>query len=175
MDYKQVAKDILQHIGGKENIAHLGHCSTRLRFSLVDDKKADIKALESTPGVIAVRMTAQCQVVIGNDVVEVYEELQKLVGDAGGEEAAAQPKEKKKIGAAILDFIVGVFQPLVPAIAGGGILKSLLLLLALIGVLESESHTYQILNMVGDAPLYFLPLLVAVTTALASYNIYRFP
>lgn len=165
MDYKQVATDVLQHIGGKENIAHLGHCSTRLRFSLVDNKKVDIKALESTPGVIAVRMTAQCQVVIGNDVVEVYEELQKLVGDVGGEEAADQPKEKKKIGATILDFIVGVFQPLVPAIAGGGILKSLLLLLALMGVLETESQTYQILNMVGDAPLYFLPLLVAVTTA----------
>ncbi|WP_366248163.1 beta-glucoside-specific PTS transporter subunit IIABC [Terribacillus aidingensis] len=165
MDYKQVATDVLQHIGGKENIAHLGHCSTRLRFSLVDNKKADIKALESTPGVIAVRMTAQCQVVIGNDVVEVYNELQKLIGDVGGEEAADQPKEKKKIGATILDFIVGVFQPLVPAIAGGGILKSLLLLLALMGVLETESQTYQILNMVGDAPLYFLPLLVAVTTA----------
>lgn len=165
MDYKQVATDVLQHIGGKENIAHLGHCSTRLRFSLVDNKKVDIKALESTPGVIAVRMTAQCQVVIGNDVVEVYNELQKLVGDVGGEEAADQPKEKKKIGATILDFIVGVFQPLVPAIAGGGILKSLLLLLALMGVLETESQTYQILNMVGDAPLYFLPLLVAVTTA----------
>ncbi|MFP7253843.1 beta-glucoside-specific PTS transporter subunit IIABC [Terribacillus goriensis] len=165
MDYKQVATDVLQHIGGKGNIAHLGHCSTRLRFSLVDNKKVDVKALESTPGVIAVRMTAQCQVVIGNDVVEVYNELQKLVGDVGGEEAADQPKEKKKIGATILDFIVGVFQPLVPAIAGGGILKSLLLLLALIGVLETESQTYQILNMVGDAPLYFLPLLVAVTTA----------
>ncbi|MFP7476990.1 beta-glucoside-specific PTS transporter subunit IIABC [Terribacillus saccharophilus] len=165
MDYKQIATDVLQHIGGKENIAHLGHCSTRLRFSLVDNKKVDIKALESTAGVIAVRMTAQCQVVIGNDVVEVYNELQKLVGDVGGEEAAGQPKEKKKIGATILDFIVGVFQPLVPAIAGGGILKSLLLLLALMGVLETESQTYQILNMVGDAPLYFLPLLVAVTTA----------
>ncbi|MFS0559381.1 beta-glucoside-specific PTS transporter subunit IIABC [Terribacillus sp. 179-K 1B1 HS] len=164
MDYKQVARDVLQHIGGKENIAHLGHCSTRLRFSLVDNKKVDIKALESTPGVIAVRMTAQCQVVIGNDVVEVYKELQKLVGDVGGEEAAEQPKEKKKIGATLLDFIVGVFQPLVPAIAGG-ILKSLLLLLALFGILESDSQTYQILNMVGDAPLYFLPLLVAVTTA----------
>ncbi|PAF36737.1 PTS beta-glucoside transporter subunit EIIBCA [Terribacillus saccharophilus] len=165
MDYKQVATDVLQHIGGKENIAHLGHCSTRLRFSLVDNKKVDIKALESTPGVIAVRMTAQCQVVIGNDVVEVYNELQKLVGDVGGEEAADQPKEKKKIGATILDFIVGVFQPLVPAIAGGGILKSLLLVLALVGVLDNEGQTYQILNMVGDAPLYFLPLLVAVTTA----------
>lgn len=165
MDYKQVAIDVLQHIGGKENIAHLGHCSTRLRFSLVDNKKVDIKALESTPGVIAVRMTAQCQVVIGNDVVEVYHELQKLVGDVVGEEAADQPKEKKKIGATILDFIVGVFQPLVPAIAGGGILKSLLLLLALVGVMDSDSQTYQILNMVGDAPLYFLPLLVAVTAA----------
>ncbi|PAF34621.1 PTS beta-glucoside transporter subunit EIIBCA [Terribacillus saccharophilus] len=165
MDYKQVATDVLQHIGGKENIAHLGHCSTRLRFSLIDNKKVDIKALESTPGVIAVRMTAQCQVVIGNDVVEVYNELQKLVGDVGGEEAADQPKEKKKIGATILDFIVGVFQPLVPAIAGGGILKSLLLVLALVGVLDNEGQTYQILNMVGDAPLYFLPLLVAVTTA----------
>ncbi|WP_102707897.1 beta-glucoside-specific PTS transporter subunit IIABC [Terribacillus saccharophilus] len=165
MDYKQVATDVLQHIGGKENIAHLGHCSTRLRFSLVDNKKVDIKELESTPGVIAVRMTAQCQVVIGNDVVEVYNELQKLVGDVGGEEAVDQSKEKKKIGATILDFIVGVFQPLVPAIAGGGILKSLLLLLALLGVLDNEGQTYQILNMVGDAPLYFLPLLVAVTTA----------
>ncbi|PAF19160.1 beta-glucoside-specific PTS transporter subunit IIABC [Terribacillus saccharophilus] len=165
MDYKQVATDVLQHIGGKENIAHLGHCSTRLRFSLIDNKKVDNKALESTPGVIAVRMTAQCQVVIGNDVVEVYNELQKLVGDVGGEEAADQPKEKKKIGATILDFIVGVFQPLVPAIAGGGILKSLLLVLALVGVLDNEGQTYQILNMVGDAPLYFLPLLVAVTTA----------
>ncbi|SDC39217.1 PTS system, beta-glucosides-specific IIC component [Terribacillus halophilus] len=165
MDYKQVARDVLQHIGGKENIAHLGHCSTRLRFSLADNKKVDIKALESTPGIIAVRMTAQCQVVIGNDVIEVYNELQKLVGDVGGEEAAEQPKEKKKIGAAILDFIVGVFQPLVPAIAGGGILKSLLLLLALFGVMDSDSQTYQILNMVGDAPLYFLPLLVAVTAA----------
>jgi beta-glucoside PTS system EIICBA component len=166
VDYKQIATQMLQQIGSKENITHLGHCSTRLRISLADNKKVDVKALERIPGVMAVRMVGgQCQVVIGNDVVEVYSELQKLVGDVDGEKTGNKPKEKRKIGATILDFIVGVFQPLVPAIAGGGILKSLLLLLALIGVLDSDSQTYQILNMVGDAPLYFLPLLVAVTTA----------
>lgn len=50
MDYTQVAKDVLQHVGGKENIAHLEHCSTRLRFTLIDQKKADVPALEKTPG-----------------------------------------------------------------------------------------------------------------------------
>ncbi|OPH00307.1 hypothetical protein B2I21_00645, partial [Chryseobacterium mucoviscidosis] len=76
-----------------------------------------------------------------------------------------QPKEKRKVGTVLLDFIVGVFQPLVPAIAGGGILKSFLLLFSLFGLIDAKGQTYQILNMVGDAPLYFLPLLVAVTTA----------
>lgn len=65
----------------------------------------------------------------------------------------------------ILDFIVGVFQPLIPAIAGAGMLKSLLLLLGLMNVLDPGSHTYKILFQIGDAALYFLPLLVAVTTA----------
>ncbi|MCY7552895.1 PTS transporter subunit EIIB, partial [Bacillus safensis] len=82
MDYTQVAKDVLQHIGGKENIAHLEHCSTRLRFTLIDQKKADVPALEKTPGVIAVRMSGQCQVVIGNDVIEVYQKVTSLIGSS---------------------------------------------------------------------------------------------
>ncbi|MGG0835680.1 beta-glucoside-specific PTS transporter subunit IIABC [Bacillus paralicheniformis] len=167
MNYTQTAKDVLQHVGGKENIAHLEHCSTRLRFTLIDQNKADVPALEKTPGVIAVRMSGQCQVVIGNDVIEVYEKLTGLLGGApsGQNGSSHQPKEKRKVGTVLLDFIVGVFQPLVPAIAGGGILKSFLLLFSLFGLIDVKGQTYQILNMVGDAPLYFLPLLVAVTTA----------
>ncbi|MCI4128354.1 beta-glucoside-specific PTS transporter subunit IIABC [Bacillus haynesii] len=167
MNYTQTAKDVLQHVGGKENIAHLEHCSTRLRFTLIDQNKANVPALEKTPGVIAVRMSGQCQVVIGNDVIEVYEELTGLLGGAlsGQNGSTHQPKEKRKVGTVLLDFIVGVFQPLVPAIAGGGILKSFLLLFSLFGLIDAKGQTYQILNMVGDAPLYFLPLLVAVTTA----------
>ncbi|MCY9414490.1 beta-glucoside-specific PTS transporter subunit IIABC [Bacillus haynesii] len=167
MNYTQTARDVLQHVGGKENIAHLEHCSTRLRFTLIDQNKADVPALEKTPGVIAVRMSGQCQVVIGNDVIEVYEKLTGLLGGSPSEQngSSHQPKEKRKVGTVLLDFIVGVFQPLVPAIAGGGILKSFLLLFSLFGLIDAKGQTYQILNMVGDAPLYFLPLLVAVTTA----------
>ncbi|MFB5763959.1 beta-glucoside-specific PTS transporter subunit IIABC [Paenibacillus medicaginis] len=170
MDYKQTAAEVLKHVGGKENIAHFEHCSTRLRFSLVDNSKADVKRLESIPGVIAVKMTGQCQVVIGNEVVEVYDAVNHLLGSPNPDSesaaaSAAKPKEKKKVGSVILDFIVGVFQPLIPAIAGAGMLKSLLLLLGLMNVLDPDGHTYKILVQIGDAALYFLPLLVAVTTA----------
>ncbi|MCM3701996.1 beta-glucoside-specific PTS transporter subunit IIABC [Paenibacillus macerans] len=172
MDYKQTAAEVLKHVGGKENIAHFEHCSTRLRFSLIDNSKADVKRLESIPGVIAVKMTGQCQVVIGNEVVEVYDAVNRLLGSANpnsestaAASSGAKPKEKRKLGSVILDFIVGVFQPLIPAIAGAGMLKSLLLLLGLMNVLDPDGHTYKILVQIGDAALYFLPLLVAVTTA----------
>lgn len=167
MDYKHVAKEVLKFVGGKENVSHLEHCSTRLRFSLIDNKKANVEELKKIPGVIAVKMTGQCQVVIGNEVIEVYDEVIKLMGPSFGNVAQSntQQKEKKGIGSTILDFIVGVFQPLVPAIAGGGVLKSILLLFSVFGLINSKGQTYQILSFIGDAPLYFLPLLVAITTA----------
>ncbi|MEM5014456.1 beta-glucoside-specific PTS transporter subunit IIABC [Niallia taxi] len=168
MSYKQTAAEVLKYVGGNENVSYLEHCSTRLRFSLNDNSKANVDQLKKIPGVMAVKMNAQCQVVIGNEVVEVYDEVKKLlVTNEGATNANSQhkPKQKQKNGSVILDFVVGIFQPLVPAIAGGGILKSLLLLLSVMGVMDPAGQTYQILNMIGDAPLYFLPLLVAVTTA----------
>ncbi|MFH5835550.1 beta-glucoside-specific PTS transporter subunit IIABC [Proteiniclasticum sp. C24MP] len=165
MNYKQVAQNVLKYVGGKENISHFEHCSTRLRFSLLDNKKADIEKLQAVEGVMAVKTGAQCQVVIGNDVVEVYDEVVKLIGDTSMQSREERPEEKRKIGAVVLDFIVGVFQPLVPAIAGGGVLKSLLLLLSVLGVMSADSQSYKVLNLIGDAPLYFLPIMVAITTA----------
>lgn len=168
MNYKQTAAEVLKNVGGKENVSHFEHCSTRLRFSLIDSSKVNVEKLKSVPGVMAVKLNAQCQVVIGNEVVEVYDEVMKLLGPNVGNTGSAsqpKPKQKQKIGSVILDFIVGVFQPLIPAIAGGGVLKSLLLLLSVTGLMDSSGQTYKILNLIGDAPLYFLPLLVAVTTA----------
>lgn len=163
MNYKEVAAKILKAIGGDENVQHLEHCSTRLRFNLIDNSKVKVKDLESIPEVIAVKQNVQCQVIIGNAVVEVYDEVKKLISDKGT--SANNNKEKRKVGAIILDFVISVFQPLIPAIAGGGILKSLLMLLNMLGILSNTTPTYKILNFVGDAPLYFLPLLVAFTTA----------
>ncbi len=161
--YKETAALVLKHVGGEKNVLHLEHCSTRLRFTLVDQSQANIKELKKIDGVVGVVTSAQCQVIIGNEVVEVYDELLKIAtfNDSNG----GQSSNKMGIGATILDFIVGVFQPLVPVIAGAGILKSLVLLLSMMGVLEKTSHLYTLLNSIGEAGFYFLPLFVACTTA----------
>ncbi|HFL3696544.1 TPA: beta-glucoside-specific PTS transporter subunit IIABC [Clostridioides difficile] len=167
MNYKNVAQKILKAIGGSENIEHLEHCSTRLRFSLIDDSKVSVEDLKNIPEVLAFRQNVQFQIIIGNSVVEVYDEIKKLTsGKVVNKESNKKDKnEKRKISAVVLEFIISVFQPLIPAIAGGGILKALLMLLNMLGILSNTTQTYKILNFAGDAPLYFLPLLVAITAA----------
>lgn len=164
MEEKTVAKEVLKNVGGAENVSHLEHCSTRLRFTLVDDKKVNQDAIKAIPGVLGVTQTAQTQVIIGGAVVEVYREVEKLLSGALPDKNPG-PKKKQNWKSVVLDFVISIFQPLIPAISGGGILKSLLMLLNLVGVLDKTTSTYQILTFVGDAPLYFLPLLVAITTA----------
>ncbi|MHC9537369.1 beta-glucoside-specific PTS transporter subunit IIABC [Dellaglioa sp. BT-FLS60] len=165
MNYTDSAKLIIKHVGGKENIAKLIHCSTRLRFTLNDFDKADLENLKKVEGVLgAVIAAGQCQVIIGNAVVEMYDAVMSQLGKINN-----QPRNtnlpKQKWYQILLDFIIAIFQPLVPAIAGGGVLKSLLMLFSLFGWMSEKSDIYQVLNFVGGAPLYFLPILVAITTA----------
>ena len=165
MNVKETATAIVELIGGKENIAHLEHCSTRLRFTLKDNSLVQKDALEKVDGVIGVRQNVQCQVIIGNDVVEVYDEVMNVLGHELTADGGSEAKQKQSWGAVLLDFIISIFQPLIPAVAGGGVLKSLLLLASVTGLMDNTSQTYQILNLIGGAPLYFLPILVAITTA----------
>ncbi|OQO87717.1 PTS beta-glucoside transporter subunit EIIBCA [Enterococcus casseliflavus] len=165
MNVKETATAIVELIGGKENIAHLEHCSTRLRFTLKDNSLVQKDALEKVAGVIGVRQNVQCQVIIGNDVVEVYDEVMNVLGHELTADGGSEAKQKQSWGAVLLDFIISIFQPLIPAVAGGGVLKSLLLLASVTGLMDNTSQTYQILNLIGGAPLYFLPILVAITTA----------
>ncbi|MDG4975086.1 beta-glucoside-specific PTS transporter subunit IIABC [Lactococcus lactis] len=164
MNLNTTASKIIELVGGKKNIAHLEHCSTRLRFTLNDDSLVRVEELEKVDGVIGVRQNVQCQVIIGNDVVEVYDEVQRQIGTLGSDKQI-NTNNKKKWSSVLLDFIISIFQPLVPAIAGGGILKSLLILISALGLVNTNNQTYQILNLIGGAPLYFLPILVAITTA----------
>jgi len=164
MNHLQTALEIIAQVGGAENIEHIEHCSTRLRLSLYDNNKVNEAALAKVDGVLGVRVNVQCQVIIGHEVVQVFEAVRSLVGSpqSAGQHAAA----KTSRGAQIVDFVISVFQPLVPAIAGGGVLKSLLLLLDVMGWLSRDSSTYKVLDNIGSAPLYFLPILVAITTAM---------
>ena len=117
MDYRQTAEAILAGVGGAANIAHLEHCSTRLRFTLRDSGAARVEELQKIPGVLGVVMTAQCQVIIGNQVVEVYEALTPLLsGNNATSVAPDAPVQKRKAGDVVLDFIVGVDLFMTPTI-----------------------------------------------------------
>lgn len=163
MDFKKCATDILKYIGGEKNIVNLEHCSTRLRFTVADKCAVDQESLKKVPGVMKLIINSQVQVVIGNDVVEVYDEIVKnySVGDS----SVAVKKDKRKVSEVLLEYLVGIFQPLIPVMAGAGILKSILVLLTTLSVMSKESSLYNVLISISDATFYFMPIMVAYTTA----------
>lgn len=164
MDYKALAKGVIDNVGGADNVVHLEHCSTRLRFQLADHGKINVEALKKVPGVMGVIDAAQFQVVIGNNVIEAYDAINDAYSFGAVPTSSVKP-QKRSVGAVILEYLVGIFQPLVPAIAGAGVLKSVLLLINMVGLLATDNPVYVMLAAVSDATFYFLPVMVAVTTA----------
>lgn len=169
-DFALISKSIVENIGGIENIESVTHCMTRLRFTLRDYTKVNDEAVKAINGVIGtVKSDAQFQVIIGNSVAYAYKEVLKL-GNFGVESEIAKGniKEKltlKKIGSNILDAIIGTMSPLIPAIIGGSMIKLLVMLLSMLKVISPESSTYNVLNVIGDAAYYFLPILVAASAS----------
>ena len=169
-DYAAIARAIVENVGGVGNIDSVTHCMTRLRLVLKDNSKASTEAVKAIDGVMGVvQQGGQFQVVIGNNVGKAYQEVLKM-GNFGESSAIARGEKKepltlKKIGNNILDAIVGTMSPLIPPIIGASMLKLVVMLLQMAGVLSSESDTYIILNSIGDAAFYFLPVMVAASAA----------
>ena len=164
--YENLAKEILENVGGKENINSLTHCVTRLRFRLKDESKANDEALKNNPGVVTVMKSAgQYQVVIGNHVPLVYVDVCELAGFSNGtqqvEEEAPQGLFNK-----LIDIISGCFQPILGPLCAAGIIKGLnALLVFILGSSFNNSGTYMILNAIGDSIFNFLPIILGYTAA----------
>ena len=145
-----LAKQLLKLVGGKQNINQVWHCATRLRFTLKDQDKVPKEKVEALDGVITVvEASGQFQVVIGNNVSDVYQEVVKLEPSLsdGTEGPATVTHEKmtfKRAFNGLLTFISGVFTPFLGAMAGAGILKGLLSLAVVLGWLTTKSGAYQI-------------------------------
>lgn len=173
MNYKKIAADILENVGGKANIKSVTHCFTRLRFVLKDDKKVRKEVVEHLEGVISVVVAGgQFQVVCGAKVTKIYDEVIELVGDAYAEEMNAESsKEKQSIGNTILQKVTEIFTPLVPAIAAAGLIKGLLtaakLLMNNYGYDLAATDTYNILYNASQVIFYFMPIFLAYTCAKA--------
>lgn len=171
-NFEAVSKSIVAAIGGPDNIEAVTHCMTRLRFVLKDDAAADLASLKAIKGVMGVvQNDTQCQVIIGNNVSKAYAEVVKLLPAGAGASGAAAPAGKgkitlKRIGAGVLDALIGTMSPLIPAIIGGSMVKLLAMILEMTGLVEKGASTLIILNVIGDGAFFFLPIMVAASAAI---------
>ena len=167
MDYSVTAKELIKKLGGEKNVDSLTHCMTRLRFVLKDESGIDDKAVENIPGVMGImKKGGQYQVIIGNNVAKCYSEINKLYGFS--DTASSNGKKVKRNPVTVaLDFISGCMTPMIPAIIAGGLIKVLLVVLgpSLLNVISATGDTYIIMNAIGDAAFYFLPVFIAVTAS----------
>lgn len=163
--YQALAEEIVKNVGGKENVAGLVHCITRLRFTLKDEGTAKDQVLKDMEGVVTVMKSGgQYQVVIGNHVPEVFEDVMQLLDL---KEGAAAPEEKKsgKFLDRAIDVVSGIFQPILGIMAACGMLKGLNTLLVTLGLYSADCGGYLIINAAGDALFTFLPLFLGYTAA----------
>lgn len=167
MDYSVTAKELIKKLGGEKNVDSLTHCMTRLRFVLKDESGIDDKTVENIPGVMGImKKGGQYQVIIGNNVAKCYSEINKLYGFSDTASSSGKKVKRNPVTVA-LDFISGCMTPMIPAIIAGGLIKVLLVVLgpSLLNVISATGDTYIIMNAIGDAAFYFLPVFIAVTAS----------
>ncbi len=163
--YEALAKDIVKNVGGKENVAGLVHCITRLRFTLKDEGKANDDILKNMDGVVTVMKSGgQYQVVIGNHVPEVFEDVMALL-DLKEEMPAEENKKSGKLLDRAIDVVSGIFQPILGIMAACGMIKGLNTLFVTLGLYSATCGGYMIINAAGDALFNFLPLFLGYTAA----------
>lgn len=169
MNSKVLAENILRLVGGETNVSTLVHCATRLRFKIVEHGKVDVAALEALEGVITViNASGQLQVVIGNRVPEVYRafgSISKLLEDGDGKRQAVESEASTSAMGRLIDLVAGIFTPLLGAMAAAGVLKGALAIVIALGWLNTKESTYVILHAASDSLFYFLPMLLAITSA----------
>ncbi len=155
--YRELAKSILENVGGEKNIASMTHCMTRLRLNLKDDKKANIPALKNTNGVVNAQFSGgHLQIVIGVTVNEVFEALLALT--------TIQQSGEKSAGSFVAT-ITAVFAPILGILCATGLLKGVLMILVAAGILSETSGTYTILYNAAESLFYFLPIVIGFLSA----------
>ncbi|WP_297376967.1 beta-glucoside-specific PTS transporter subunit IIABC [uncultured Helcococcus sp.] len=160
--YTNLAQDIVKNVGGKENINNVFHCITRLRFNLKDESKANDEFFKNNDEIVTLMKSGgQYQVVIGNHVPEVFEEVTKVAGISGDQPSGSSSNQN--LGAKLLEYIQAIFMPYLSVLAAAGIIKGLATILSTAGWVPAESGLGVLLAAMGDTVFYFLPVFVAYT------------
>lgn len=166
-NYDDLATIIIKNVGGKGNVNSVAHCTTRLRFKLKDEKKANDDILKDTDGIVTViKAAGQYQIVIGNEVSDVYDAVVKIGGFNGdGQVPDDEGEDNSSFMDKAISLISGIFQDILGPLSAGGIIKGLTVMAAAFGWLSTKSGAYQILYAIGDSIFYFLPVFLGVTAA----------
>ncbi|UYA62378.1 PTS system, beta-glucoside-specific IIB/IIC component [Pectobacterium sp. F1-1] len=169
MGKNDVIQSIIKLVGGSENINKAWHCMTRLRFDLIDENKVQTDAIRNLPGILgAQHQSEQFQIIIGPQVNEYYELLSAQLSTTATSPTTTQPdaqKAKKGLVSLFMDTVSGVFGPIVPAIAGAGMIKGLLAGLIALKVVSAKTDTVIVLDLIASGVFYFLPFFLAISAA----------
>lgn len=166
MECESMNKEIIQDVGGKDNIRSVVHCATRLRFVLKDESKANDEGVRNIPGILQlVKKAGQYQLVIGNNVEDVYNELADMLDLDSDSADSKSTKDNRNLFDKIIGTITGSIAPAIPLLAGAGMGKVLLLVLTLSGILSEKSQTYIMLNLIFDTGYYFMPAFIGFSAA----------
>lgn len=164
--YKQLAADIIEKVGGEDNIAEMSHCMTRLRLSLKDDQLVNKEALEQLPEVMrVVLLGGQYQIVLGGIVDEVFEEASGLVSEkvnvstAMIQENLDAEVRKGNVLERLISLLSGIVTPIIPAMLAAGFITAVAKLAVLAGIPEDNS-TIQLLSVAGDVLYGFFPIII---------------
>lgn len=165
MKYEKLSKDILKYIGGEENIIDYYKCVTRLRINVKDKSKVDMKNIEKNDLVQKVQYKGnELQVVIGAKVNEIFQDFERVL-DNSKIDKSNSTLENKDISTRVVDFLGGIFVPVLPALIAGGMLKSIITLLMMANWISPQTDIAIFLNIIADSVFYFLPFFLAVTSA----------
>lgn len=173
-DNKQIAEQVLAAVGGKENVTSVTHCMTRLRFNLKDMNLPNQEEIKKINGVVGVVISGgQFQVVVGQNVPKVYEEVCRLGGFAAMEqinENIDKPKEKltlKAVGNNILNYLSGSMAQLIPIMIASAMFKTILVVLGpdMLKVIDETSDAYILLDFLYDCFYYFIPIYLGKAAA----------
>ncbi|PTI78837.1 PTS beta-glucoside transporter subunit EIIBCA [Staphylococcus succinus] len=160
-----LAQKILDAVGGEENLVNSTHCATRLRLVLkrsIPDAKKKVSEIDGV--VTVVENNGQFQVVIGNNVGEVYQSFESLTGD-DVRNSDQEPENKGTMINRVIATMSAVFAPFIYILAAAGILQGLLIVINLIAPAFKNTGTYEVFNLISWAPFTFLPIFIAITAA----------
>lgn len=158
--YKKLASQIIKNVGGKDNIKEMFHCVTRLRFYLKDKSLVNLEGIKKLDGVIGAQyQTDQLQIIIGNEVNDVYDAAVGLIGFVHNEETLEQKKKFKATG--IFETMAAIFLPVIPVLAGTGMIKGLITILTSYCGFTADMDFIKVITIAGDCVFYFFPFFIA--------------